>query len=323
MTDEHKPKLRILDFRYNSIDFRGQPSTLPGREEDGDITAYYTIPCGHCLGCRQDQANEWTNRLILESKYHDSTLFMTLTYSNENLVPVAFTDEETGEFHGGFTLSKRDVQLFFKRLRKAHPDDHIRYYIAGEYGPHTGRPHYHAIVFGLHLDDMVPFGASETGNQYFVSEDLQNVWSKGFVSVEPANEFTIRYVTGYVTKKLGVYPNEKFEKEGLTPPFALSSRRPGIGYQYFEDNATKLLLRDHIVLGTQQGTLQCNVPRYYRKKFKDFGFEEEMTERTLKKCRNYEAALDSLSDKTDLNEIEQLKVKEYVHTKRVSERSKL
>lgn len=323
LTDDNKPKLKILDFKYLSVGPNGQPSTLPGREEDGDITAHYLIPCGHCLGCRQQQANEWTNRLLMESKYHDSMYFVTLTYDNDHLPANYEVDEETGELKGGFTLSKRDCQLFMKRLRKAFPADRIRYYLAGEYGPTTGRPHYHAILFGLHVNDLEPSGMSETGNPYYISKQFGEIWSKGFTSIEPANDFTIRYVTGYITKKLGEHPNEEFEKNGITPPFALSSRRPGLGLRYLEDHLEKVESDDHITLATCNGSVSFDLPRYFRKKLVDFGYEEVVTERSLRKVRNAENAVESRSELTDLNQLEQLAVREYGHQKRISLRNKL
>lgn len=47
-------------------------------------------------------------------------------------------------------LSKRDVQLFLKRLRKyvyKNTRERLRYFIVGEYGPKTYRPHYHLLLF--------------------------------------------------------------------------------------------------------------------------------------------------------------------------------
>ena len=41
LTKNGKPKLKILDYKYRSIDRQGRPSTFDGNEEDGDITAYY------------------------------------------------------------------------------------------------------------------------------------------------------------------------------------------------------------------------------------------------------------------------------------------
>lgn len=46
--------------------------------------------------------------------------------------------------------SKRDAQLFLKRVRKnlsKYSDEKIRYYIVSEYGPKTFRAHYHVLFF--------------------------------------------------------------------------------------------------------------------------------------------------------------------------------
>ena len=77
------------------------------------------------------------------------------------------------------TLRKRDYQLFMKRLRKAFPNDKIRFYAAGEYGPKTLRPHYHAILFGLHLDDLGFYENSDQNFPYYWSKSLQKVWDEG------------------------------------------------------------------------------------------------------------------------------------------------
>ena len=126
------------------------------------------IPCGKCIGCRLEYSRQWANRCMLELQYHDSAYFVTLTY-NEEHVP------RTG-LHGEMSLRKRDFQLFMKRLRKKYSDDRIRFYAAGEYGTTTQRPHYHAILFGLHLDDLQVY-KSKDSYKYFTSPGLQRVWS--------------------------------------------------------------------------------------------------------------------------------------------------
>ena len=152
------------------------------KAQDGRILDEYIqrkevmlIPCGQCAECRAQYARNWANRLLLELQYHDSAYFVTLTYDDAH---VPRSESKDGFPH--LTLDKRDCQLFFKRLRKAFPDDNIRYFLAGEYGDQTHRPHYHAIVFGLHLDDLVLVGRNEFNQPYFDSSSLFNVWQKGY-----------------------------------------------------------------------------------------------------------------------------------------------
>lgn len=84
------------------------------------------VPCGCCLGCRVAHAREWSLRLLHELGYWDSAVFLTLTYSDENCP---------------LSLSKRELQLFWKRLRKAIAPRKIKYFSCGEYGDLYGRPH--------------------------------------------------------------------------------------------------------------------------------------------------------------------------------------
>lgn len=156
------------------------------------------FPCGQCLACRINKRRAWTHRLLLEAMDHESSCFITLTYSDEYLPE-------------GRTLRKKDLRDFFKRLRYYAGLEKLRYYACGEYGEETHRPHYHAIVFGLDLLD---------------GEKVARAWPFGRVQVAECNESTVQYVAGYVTKKFVKREND----DGLVPEFAVMSRRPGIGY---------------------------------------------------------------------------------------------
>ena len=98
------------------------------------------VPCGKCGFCIKKAIDSWCLRLGHEMEVSSSAFFITLTYDNEHLPP-------------GAELSKRDLQLFIKRLRKVNPG--IRYFAVGEYGSERGRPHYHAVIFNLINLDLV------------------------------------------------------------------------------------------------------------------------------------------------------------------------
>lgn len=122
--------------------------------DEYSIYDFIEIPCGNCIGCRIDYSRQWANRMLLELQYHESSYFVTLTYNDKN-VPIShyLKDKDTGEAGDSLTLVKRDFQLFMKSLRKAVPEK-LRFYACGEYGEQGMRPHYHAIIFGLKLDDL-------------------------------------------------------------------------------------------------------------------------------------------------------------------------
>lgn len=187
------------------------------------------VPCGHCIGCRLDKSRAWADRMMLELDHSKTAVFVTLTYDNDH-VPMSMINDDGVPY---YTLDKRDVQLFLKRLRKHFDDKQIRYFLAGEYGE-TFRPHYHAIIFGLDLvdfPDRVSFGCNPFGQCLYTSPFLERLWSNGFVSIANVSWQTCAYVARYVTKKLNGPDSIVYDYRNCCPPFSLMSRRPGIaGY---------------------------------------------------------------------------------------------
>ena len=120
-------------------------------QKELDLNEHILIPCGHCIGCRLDYSRSWADRMMLELETAKKGLFITLTYNNENAHWSEFDEFGIPVYA---TLDKRDCQLFMKRLRKRFQNLSIRFYLAGEYGEITLRPHYHAILFGIGLCDI-------------------------------------------------------------------------------------------------------------------------------------------------------------------------
>lgn len=166
------------------------------------------FPCGQCLACRINKRRVWTHRLILEALDHEVSSFITLTYSDESLVYSADAPVPV--------VCKRDVQLFLKRLRKLVGP--FRYYLCGEYGGLTHRPHYHAILFGI---------PPNAGDYILKAWSIDGV-PIGHIQIGECTPESIQYVAGYVTKK--------FTKkgDGLQKEFAIMSRKPGIGANCIE-----------------------------------------------------------------------------------------
>lgn len=286
------------------------------------ITDFVEIPCGKCIGCRIEYSRQWANRMMLELEYHDSAYFVTLTYNQGHVPSALFADEHTGEAHESLTLCKRDVQLFFKRLRKAFPDDKIRFYLAGEYGSNTFRPHYHAIIFGLHLDDLEVFSKSKQGFSYYSSQKLQRCWSLvpkgetysadvhniGFCLVSQVTWETCAYVSRYVTKKLTGPEASYYDYFNLTPPFTLMSRKPGIGRQWYDDHPNCFDF-EYINLHTDNGGRKFRPPKYYQKLYE---VDEPELSGKLKETRRLmaEAQKQLKLSKTDLSYLDMLAVEE-------------
>lgn len=230
----------------------------------------YKLPCRKCIGCRLDYSRQWADRCMLELDYHDSSYFATITYDDVHLPKSYSSDPATGEVIAPVaTLRPRDMQLFLKRLRK-RTGQHIRYMMCGEYGSHTLRPHYHAILFGLHLDDLVPYSVSPLGYKYYNSDTLTSCWTdehglpKGYIVLGDVTWDTCAYVARYVVKKyIGKDADEVYGAAGLYPEYIRMSRRPGLGRQYYDDHPD-LWRYQTINVTTPQGGRQIRPPAYYR-----------------------------------------------------------
>lgn len=196
-----------------------------------DVVDVLNIPCRKCAGCRLDYSREWANRMLLEYQLTKKAVFVTLTYNDDNLPHSSF---------GCATLSKRHVQLWLKRLRKYFSGTQIRYFLSGEYGPKTHRPHYHAILFGITLDDLLPISVcnvNELGQAAYQCSVLDDTWSYGFSSAASTSYDTFGYVSRYCLKKQGLksYLVKEVGELAYEPEFSLMSRKPGLG-GYFVSN---------------------------------------------------------------------------------------
>lgn len=207
-----------------------------------------TLPCGGCLGCRLDKSREWSIRLLHERASHDLASFVTLTYSDQNLP------------HNG-SLDLRHATLFLKRLRKLHAkhnDNKIRFYMCGEYGDLTHRPHYHAILFGVDFADKKKHSNNHQGDTIYRSDTLNNVWGLGHCTTGNVTKASCEYVARYTMKKInGKMAEEHYQ--GRKPEFATMSLKPGIGHDFYHKYKTNLLTRDFV---TTKGK-QAPVPKYY------------------------------------------------------------
>lgn len=137
---------------------------------------------------------------------HVGSSFVTLTYAPK-FEPV------------GATLAPKHVQDWLKRLRKAICPAKIRFFLVGEYGDDSGRPHYHLALFGI-----APF---HTVKGLTLEQLLLLTWGKGYVHVGDFNKDSAQYIAGYVTKKMTSKDDERLN--GRYPEFARMSNRPGIG----------------------------------------------------------------------------------------------
>nr|DAH74580.1 MAG TPA: Replication associated protein [Microviridae sp.] len=235
------------------------------------------IPCGQCIGCRIRQREDWTTRIELEARDYpkEEVWFITLTYDDDHVPGMIVKTGEImrkvqytwkpGEKRPSSVqiLLYEDIQKFLKRLRKAYKGK-LRYFVAGEYGEQTARPHYHMILYGWKPTDLENLYKIQH-NGYYTSEWLKGLWRMGQIQIAQAVPETYRYVAGYVTKKMYEIDGKKanaYYELGQTKPFACMSLKPGLGDKYYQEHKAEIW---------RQGYIQCTngkraqIPRYYEK----------------------------------------------------------
>lgn len=221
--------------------------------------------CGKCLGCKSDYAAQWQTRILLESSQYESNLFVTLTYDDEHIYRKPVINPITGETRLVNDLVYRDVQLFMKKLRKHFTGERIRYFVRGEYGDRTARTHYHIILFNCRLPDL-KFKFRKNKADYFTSELLEQLWSRGQCLVARLDPASARYVSSYSIKekpviktdlelsarRLQIYERDSFnpfdlvEIGELKAPFCRRSSRPGLARDFYDKNKLKIYHYDRI-----------------------------------------------------------------------------
>lgn len=185
------------------------------------------LPCGHCASCIKNYYSYWATRGYYELLNWSDNFFCTFTFDPEHLPK-------------DMSLDKEAFQRFIKRVKKAYgssKSDPVRQIYCGEYGDKNKRPHYHAIFFNLHLDDLVESRRTDQGHLCYTSRKLSSLWGQGIVEISEATPATVAYLFKYILKK----KSRKEKKQPLlleTPDgvtwevaheFIESSRNPGIG----------------------------------------------------------------------------------------------
>ena len=263
------------------------------------------VPCGQCWSCRLARSREWATRLVKEAMYwkEEERMFLTLTYNNENL-------PKDG------SLELDDFQNFMKALRfhfSTIPDGQkrqfkkIKYFHCGEYGQvckncglsypfhqesqsgktytgcntftkGLGRPHYHAIIFGVTFNDLTEFKKTSAGELIYKSKTLDGLWKKGFCSVGTVTFESCAYVSRYIMKKItGDNSKEHYQKSHTSPDtgevtlhpvkpeYITMSRNPAIAKEYMNDNMLDIFKNDGLLLKRQGQAFITKPPRYYLK----------------------------------------------------------
>lgn len=257
------------DIQFDNVLARMFYSGLKIDRED-----HISLPCGRCLGCRLERSRQWADRCVHEAKMSKrGNMFLTLTYSPEHCPK-------------DMSLDKKVMPKFIKALRNfAIPDglrsrkkvdlrklwvkeNPIKFFYCGEYGGQLGRPHYHLLVFNFEFADK-RYWKTVNGCKYYISDSLSSLWPYGFSTIGSVTFDSAAYVARYALKKVtGERAEEHYKRvvvdDGqlvdLVPEFAVPSRRPGIGFSWFEKYANTDVIPNDNIISRGHPT---RVPRYY------------------------------------------------------------
>jgi hypothetical protein len=252
-----------MEFQHSKMCI--SPIILRNKHKGNGDNLYTTpVPCGQCPLCKKSRFNSWAFRLEKETQISINPLFITLTYA-EHKLPYGNNQP---------TLHKKDVQDFFKRLRKNSTKDGdkaLRYYAVGEYGSRTLRPHYHIILFNLTNPDHI-----------------STAWQNGFDYTLPLKPGGIQYTLKYLQKDGNNkdYPDKQ-------PPFSLMSK--GLGSNYLTSEMVSYhnasVKNSHV---TREGGQKQALPKYYKEKLYTDDMRQEVTHYLNKRSKLSEIAAKAL-----------------------------
>lgn len=258
------------------------------------------IQCGQCIGCRLKRSTIWATRIMHEisTTPNETASFITLTYDDKHLPSDS-------------SLRKEHFQKFIKRFRKAISPQKIRYFMCGEYGDQSWRPHYHAIIFGYDFTQGIQYKkewcgkrqqvqVTDVNNPYFISPLLTALWEKGNHILTNATFDTAAYVARYVTKKVNgekadqhynrllIDWNEftgeidNFQEVQLEPEYATMSRgrdgKRGIGHEWYQKYKSDCYPSNYLI---KDGS-KIPIPNYYDKLLEE---EDEVLYKQIKMDR--------------------------------------
>ncbi len=285
----YKPVRTVLDGNHNlhfSRDWKN------AQHFDGESVV--NIPCRKCIGCKQGIQRDWAVRCFHEAQLHTTQWTEPLTrvtteIPNSCFITLTYDDEHMPKDQ---VLEHGDFQRFMKRLRirrqRRHekiglvvPTKPIRYFMCGEYGGKTARPHYHSIIFGETFDDQYTF--TENNKLITMSYELDDLWSQpaydngpvtniGRATVDPFSFAGASYVAGYVAKKAAIFGDQGPIKEAidghgavtfapLSPEYRRMSTHPGLGADWIRKPENLAAVYENDCVKISESTF--HPPKYY------------------------------------------------------------
>lgn len=224
------------------------------------------LPCGKCVECINRRISGWSFRLRKEGERSSSSFFITLTYDTKH-VPITQK--------GYMTLDRKDPTKWLKRLRKhiwkQGKQTKIKYYLCGEYGTETDRPHYHAIIFNVDLEDLIDINLARIArdnHETMLDGKYQfecPTWGLGVITIGQTTEASIGYTLKYMCKD-PKKPIPRHQNDDRIPIFSNMSK--GLGDNYLNPQNIKWHkddINNRYYIPIEDGK-KIAMPRYYKQK---------------------------------------------------------
>lgn len=229
------------------------------------------IPCGQCLGCREDNLALWQARCNSEYVKYRSA-FVTFTYDdlhlpyNENALLPTVRNEELHKYLDNIRHKVKKLSFMPEKTTKD-----FSFFACSDYGGMFARPHYHVLFFGLDFAEH---------KKLFVDS-----WKNGSIKSLPVLQGGVRYVCNYISEKAtGEMAEIEYDQTNRERPKMFISR--GLGSELFYAHAQEIIETGTIKLGSR--TIPC--PIYYKKLVDSFS-SDSVTRKEEIKISNYKKVM--------------------------------
>lgn len=208
---------------------------------------YIYVPCGECMECRKQKANEWRVRILEEIKEHKYNYFITFTFAPERLDKLLYRKGLKEDNEVCAYALRHSLERYRKDYKKS-----IKHWGIVELGhENTERIHIHAILFS---DNELEFKPSEDKRYHY-----WKYWRYGLVFVgDYVNARTANYIVKYLQK---IDTDHKTFKGRI-----LCS--PGIGKTFINKEIAQSYnyLENPKLYYIQENGQKTALPKYYKNK---------------------------------------------------------
>lgn len=257
-----------------------RPVTIRIRRKFTGRVESVAVPCGKCSECLRDYQNAWYVRFVQEFVSDYKAVFFTLTYNDTHIPKVV--DSRTGVMY--YSVCKSHVQNWIKRFRTAYEREfghkiEFKYFITAEYGPRTGRPHYHGVIFHqnakvlrkLFRDWQVNFGFVKyddvwTDSPHGACKYVAKYCNKGFFESKFVADGFVDKVFHLVSNRLGfdyVLARRCFHRvrDGVNiPHFSYTLK----GLTWNLEALRMMKARESVVMVDKYGVVRYKMPKYFK-----------------------------------------------------------